>query len=73
MANSMHGAGGGRLSQDQTLSELAARIANLSERQAQLDPDEQRLLAELVELYKRVEKVRQQPPDVPREQQNRPC
>jgi hypothetical protein len=53
------------VSQDQTLSELAARIADLSERQGLLDEYEQRLLAELVELYERVKKLRQQPPEAP--------
>ncbi len=51
------------MSDDETMSELAARIASLDQRRAELSRDEQRLRDELIELYQRIEKLRGQPPE----------
>jgi chromosome segregation ATPase len=57
---------------DQKMSDLAARIFSLHERRDQLDEEEQRLHAELMELFERVKKLGGQslevadvPPDSP--------
>jgi hypothetical protein len=57
---------------DQTVSELAARIAELNDRRGQLEPEEERLRAELIELFERIKKLRDRPPVIGNEPHDPP-
>ena len=50
------------MSDDQTTSEMADRIARLNQRRAELFAEHQRLHEELVGLFERIKQIHNQPP-----------